>query len=184
MKSILSYKQTQHERGTQSSESLVLFFVPGKYGTMQLVDLSRRNLSEPPAPLGGSRAPVCTPQLTWEETLVLSQVCILTVCVSIWDAMHVDSRVFVLCCHTTVAALVSTGKPVLKSPNPLNTVSLTSCPVSDAPLGGSWLPKDHGYERFLCSTKKKRILQWDAFRGRRLTAGQGSTVRLCNSYSL
>lgn len=75
--------------------------------------------------------------------------------------MHVDSRVFVLCCHTTVAALVSTGKPVLKSPNPPEHGLLDiPRPVSDAPLGGSSLPKDHGSESFFVpqnKTKKKGL---------------------------
>lgn len=71
--------------------------------------------------------------------------------------MHVDSRVFVLCCHTTAAALVSTGKPVLKSPNPPEHGLLDiPRPVSDAPLGGSSLPKDHGSESFFVPQNKTK----------------------------
>lgn len=40
---------------------------------------------------------------------------------------------------------------------PLNTVSLTSPrPVSDAPLGGSSLPKDHGSESFFVPQNKTK----------------------------
>lgn len=52
------------------------------------------------------------------QNRAFSQVGILIVCVFVWDMMQLDSGVFGLCCHATEAALVSTGYPVLESPNP------------------------------------------------------------------